>query len=447
MSKEFYRFIHLSDIHFGQEKNGSILTHEDARQKLIEDCSEHARTTGPADGILVVGDIAFAGQPDEYKKAAAWLKAVAKAGGCEEFAVRTIPGNHDIDRNKIKSNVYCRNAHKEIRDAPLDKLDGKLEEHLAVAEESNALLPKVSAYREFASRFDCDFPSLKKPCWHKDYLLGHQYTLRLLGMNSVQVCDADDDEGNMVIGNNQYIIEEATNMVPVAMIHHPLTWLRDKAKAKPYLYRAPILLFGHEHTLGFEKVETQYGQVQLHVFSGAVNPPEGSQEYPFRYNWLEFGLVREPGGCKLSLSLWPMVWNFQQTKYVLDRQGLGDKKFHKFEVPCPKFEPEMPASTILPNPAGPGLPPERPSEVTMQETDRDFERLKYYFWTYLGWQERVKVLASLDVLPGTITQPQPQTLEHLALRAARQKGRLRELWDMTMAHVPPDDQTPNPFTT
>lgn len=82
----------------------------------------------------------------------------------------------------------------------------------------------------------------------------------------------------------------------------------------------------------------------------------------------------------------------------------------------------------------------------MENNNHDFERLKYYFWTYLGWQDRVKVLASLDVLPKTITQPQPQTLEHLALTAARQKGKLRELWEMTMAFVPPDDQAPNPFT-
>lgn len=82
----------------------------------------------------------------------------------------------------------------------------------------------------------------------------------------------------------------------------------------------------------------------------------------------------------------------------------------------------------------------------METNEHDFERLKYFFWTYLGWQDRVKVLASLDVLPSTITQPQPQTLEHLALRAAQQKGKLRELWDKTMALVPPDEQAPNPFT-
>lgn len=443
MNKNYYRFIHLSDIHFGQEKNGTIVIHEDARKKLVEDCAEFARINGPADGILVVGDIAYAGKPEEYARAAEWLRTVAKAGGCEEFSVRTIPGNHDIDRKKI--NVYGLSAHKDIRQSAPAQLDGKLEEHLAVEEEGNALLPKVAAYREFASRFDCDFPSLKRPCWSKDFRLGHQYVIRIVGMNSVQVCDGDDAEGNMVLGNNQYVIDEDSNVVPIALMHHPLTWFMDKAKAKPYLHRAPILLFGHEHTQGFEKVENQYGQTQLHVFSGAVNPPEGSPEYPFRYNWLEFRLVGEPGARRLSLSLWPKVWSFQETKYVLDRQGLGEKPLHTFDVPCPKFRPEI-AAVSVPNSPGPDESCERPREVTMQEPDRDFERLKYYFWTYLDWQERVKALASLDVLPKTTTQPQPQTLEHLALKAAKQKGRLRELWDMTMANVPPNDQAPNPFT-
>lgn len=442
MNKDFYRFIHLSDIHFGQEKNGTIVIHEDARKKLIEDCADFAATNGPADGILVVGDIAYAGKTEEYAKAAEWLRAVAKAGGCEEFSVRTIPGNHDIDRHRV--NVYGRNAHKEIRQSLQSQLDAKLEEHLSIEEEGNALLPKVAAYREFASRFDCDFPLLKKPCWSKDYRLGHQYVLRLLGMNSVQVCDSEDSEGNMVLGNNQYVIDEEPNVMPVAMIHHPLTWFMDKARAKPYLHRAPILLFGHEHTQGFEKVENQHGQTQLHVFSGAVNPPEGSPEYPFRYNWLEFRLVGEPATRAVSLSLWPKVWSFQETKYVLDRQGLRERQFHTFDVPCPRFQPEIATDTVRLS-AGLDDPILRPQEVTMQETDRDFERLKYYFWTYLGWQERIKVLASLDLLPNALTQPMPQTLEHIALKAAQQRGKLRELWDNTMAFVPTENQSDNPY--
>jgi hypothetical protein len=442
MTKERYRFIHLSDIHFGQEKNGTLVIHNDARNKLVEDCADFASKHGPADGILVVGDVAYSGTQKEYDTAAEWLRAVAKAGGCEEYAVRTIPGNHDIDRKRI--NVYGRDAHRNIRKAVPAQLDAILEEQLAVEEDGNALLPKVAAYREFASRFDCDFPSLTKPCWVKDYRLGRQYVLRFLGMNSVQVCDAEDARGNMVLGNNQYVIDEEDNVVPVALIHHPLTWFMDEAKAKPYLHRAPVLLFGHEHVQGFEKLENQYGQVQLHVFSGAVNPPEGSHEYPFRYNWLEFQLAGEPAARKLCLSVWPKVWSFQETKYVLDRQGLGEKQCHTFDVLCPKFTPEV-IPVASPSAVTPAADSALPGEVTMENHDRDFERLKYFFWTYLDWQERLKVLVSLDCLPKATAQPMPQTLEHLALRTARQKGRLEELWDHTMASVPKDQQLPNPY--
>ncbi len=442
MAKENYRFIHLSDIHFGQEKHGTLVFHTDARNKLIDDCAEFASKHGPADGILVVGDIAYSGKQEEYATAAEWLREVAKAGGCEEHSVRTIPGNHDVDRSRI--NVYGRNAHTAIRNATPIQIDAVLDEHLAVEEDGNALLPKVAAYREFASRFDTDFPSLTKPCWMKDYRLGRQYVIRFLGMNSVQVCDGADAKGNMVLGNNQYIIDEEPNVVPVALIHHPLIWFKDEAKAKPYLQRAPVLLFGHEHVQGFEKVENQHGQVQLHIFSGAVNPPEGSQEYPFRYNWLEFRLVGEPAARKLCVSLWPKIWSFQETKYVLDRQGLGEKHSHAFEVPCPKFTPEVdPVTSPIARPATASAEPR--CEVTMDDHDRDFERLKYFFWTYLAWPERLKVLVSLDCLPKATSQPMPQALEHMALRTARQKGQLYDLWNQVMAFVPSEQQQTNPY--
>jgi hypothetical protein len=442
MHKTSYRFVHLSDIHFGQEKNGTFVLHQDARDKLIDDCKAFSAANGPADGILVIGDIAYDGTQNQYEVAANWLRRVADAAGCAPFSVRTIPGNHDIDRSKI--NVYAKGAHDALRNATAAQVNGVLDEHLAVAEDGNALLPKVAAYREFASRFDCDFPSLKQPCWTKDYRLGLQYTIRFLGMNSVQVCDGNDNRGNMVLGNNQYIIKEDTNVVPIALIHHPLPWFKDESLAKPYLYRSPVLLFGHEHTQGFERVENHIGQVQLHIFSGAVNPPEGSQEYPFRYNWIDFCLVGDTAQRQLRVSLWPRVWSFQHTAYLPDRQSLGEKECHSFDVPCPKFTAECSTSSHT-GADGSSISSDPEGKVTMEDRERDFERLKYFFWTYLDWQERLKALARLDVLPKTTTQPMPQTLEHLALQAARNKGQMKELWDMTMAFVPPEEQLPNPY--
>jgi hypothetical protein len=96
--------------------------HEDVRDKLVEDCAVFSHENGPADGILVIGDTAYSGTTPEYTTAATWLKLVSQAGGSPSHAVRTIPGNHDIDRSRIS--LYGKNAHTAIRQASLEHLDG-----------------------------------------------------------------------------------------------------------------------------------------------------------------------------------------------------------------------------------------------------------------------------------------------------------------------------------
>jgi 3',5'-cyclic AMP phosphodiesterase CpdA len=55
-------FLHLSDIHFGQEKGGRVFTHEDVRKRLLDDVALVVRElpNGRVDGIIVSGDIAYA---------------------------------------------------------------------------------------------------------------------------------------------------------------------------------------------------------------------------------------------------------------------------------------------------------------------------------------------------------------------------------------------------
>jgi hypothetical protein len=55
---------------------------------------------------------------------------------------------------------------------------------------------------------------------------------------------------------------------------------------------------------------------------------------------------------------------------------------------------------------------------TKECQDSDFERLKYFFWTYLERQTRIEVLVKVGCLPNTGSQSIPQTVEHLALRVA-----------------------------
>ena len=51
-------FVHLSDIHFGQESGGSIWIHNDVKERLIEDVGLAVKglEAGRASGIIVTGD-------------------------------------------------------------------------------------------------------------------------------------------------------------------------------------------------------------------------------------------------------------------------------------------------------------------------------------------------------------------------------------------------------
>jgi 3',5'-cyclic AMP phosphodiesterase CpdA len=64
-----HRFLHLSDIHFGQEKDGTLVKHDHVRNALVSDVKKLAADRGPVSRILVTGDISYSGKPDEYKKA------------------------------------------------------------------------------------------------------------------------------------------------------------------------------------------------------------------------------------------------------------------------------------------------------------------------------------------------------------------------------------------
>jgi DNA repair exonuclease SbcCD nuclease subunit len=55
-------FLHLSDIHFGQEKGGRVFTHKDVRERLLDDVTLLVQRlpNKKVDGIIVSGDLAYA---------------------------------------------------------------------------------------------------------------------------------------------------------------------------------------------------------------------------------------------------------------------------------------------------------------------------------------------------------------------------------------------------
>ena len=144
-------FVHLSDIHFGQERGGQVRIHDDVKASLIEDVGVAVKhlEAGRATGIIVTGDIAFGGRQSEYALAATWLDSVADAAGCDRTSIQVVPGNHDIDRSQITP------ATEMMLNRIAEEGETALDEFLGDEADRELLFRRFSAYRPFAAAYRC----------------------------------------------------------------------------------------------------------------------------------------------------------------------------------------------------------------------------------------------------------------------------------------------------
>ena len=456
-----HRFVHLSDIHFGQEKkDGSRITHDAVRKALVADVAKMAAKRGRASRVLVTGDIAYAGKQTEYHTAAEWLEALTDACQCKNTEVSTIPGNHDCDLTAI--NNHARITYAQLRASPDKQAIANFNGIVEDGEAGSPFLPKLKTYREFASGFGSDFESGARPCWTRSFELPGGVTLRFHGLTSVQVSNLEDALHKLMLGNQQYTIDEENNVINIVLCHHPLDWFIDESEAANFLQnRARVLMFGHEHVPNGEKQTNAYTVREWLVLNaGAVSPPE--VDYTYSYNWLELSCVEENGAHHLVIEIFPRVWVQARVEFDADRQLLaGADESVKVRILCPNVkmsplpdttQPKASASAGIPADSKSSAPSngdgliEKQGGLPMDVHSADFDRLRYLFWRYLDWRQRLKVLVEADALPQTAEEPIPQTMERKALEmAASTPGTLHELWDAVMPFIPEGKREQNPF--
>ncbi|HUN84788.1 MAG TPA: metallophosphoesterase [Terracidiphilus sp.] len=448
------RFLHLSDIHFGQEKDGTLITHEFVRDELVKDAKKLADRRGPASRVIVTGDVAYSGKPDQYDQATGWLERVTSAVGLGDTHVSTIPGNHDCDLTAISNQAKMIQAKFRSNDA--DQVRADLHGIYQDGEAANPFLPKLQQYRTFARGYGCDFESHSRPFWVKYFDLPGGVRLKLIGLTSVQVSDLTDREGNIILGNGQYTIAEEDNVVNVVLVHHPLNWFIDKHAAQEHLHNnARIIMVGHEHLLNIQKTsDALSGKEWLVIYAGATNPPD--KGYSYQYNWLEFSCAEKDQKQHLVVEVFPRIWVQQKVQFDADRARLGDAGDSvKIEIACPHLriiaEEERSTSTGAAAEENASTPAASVAQVNSganMSNDSGFDRLRYLFWRYLDWRQRLQVLVQVDALPKTADEPLPQTMERIALEtAAKDSTKLFELWEAVMPLIPEPKRGPNPFVS
>jgi hypothetical protein len=82
----------LSDIHFGQDVGGNRITHDDVKERLIEDTARQVKKHAGV-GADITGAAAYSGKANDYKDVGAWRDRLIAAVSCSRTAVQVVPGN------------------------------------------------------------------------------------------------------------------------------------------------------------------------------------------------------------------------------------------------------------------------------------------------------------------------------------------------------------------
>jgi predicted MPP superfamily phosphohydrolase len=323
--------LNISDIHFQHPYcNTEMDPDKPYRTRLIQDARGLTQTLGAVDAILVGGDVAFRGAPEEYSAALEWLKELSDECRCPLERVFVVPGNHDVDRGVITGSANVRNVQAAISTAT--HRERELREQFHDAEAGRSLLAPIEAYNAFAARFNCQIYAPEKLFWHQDLPLDDCAVLRVYGLTSTLLSGArgkDDTSQSLYLSPLQTVLNPADGVVNLVMCHHPPDWLLDRDDVEDAICgRAAIHLFGHRHR---QRLQREHGYIRFS--SAAVNPDRHEVGWEPGYNLIRLTTSLQDGGRYLDIEAHLRVWQTNPDMFIAKRTIDNDDVFrHRLRI-------------------------------------------------------------------------------------------------------------------
>lgn len=300
------RFIHLSDIHFSNR--GATFGFDpdrELRNAVRRDIERMCNELGPANAILVSGDIAYAGKREEYAAAAEWLDDLCRAAQCDIENVLLCPGNHDVDRDVLAQNPLIDDGHTAVRRGKdFQEKDHALTSRLMQSRARVLFYEPVAAYNEFAARYQCAFFADNETyVCEREFTLNDGSILRVRGMNSSLLSGPSDTVGNLFLGSRAWTLPKQAGVEYLVMAHHPPRWLADEKEAEmAFDGAARLQLFGHEHD---QRVTP--GRDWIKLYAGAINPHRAEPNWQPGYNIIDVW-VNTAGERTLKIEVHVRTW-------------------------------------------------------------------------------------------------------------------------------------------
>ena len=225
--------LHLSDVHYGigAYKGPTQDRHQKWIMRGILNTladNEMVSEKWKPDVVLITGDIAFSGQAEEYKKfKECFLKPLLDILKIDISRVLICPGNHDVDRNVVKSIINdIRNAEEPYKTKCVsrirpDKDKWPLNGVLGI-EGSDERKIRNKPFNNFIKELcDDDATRLVRLVKFKEWPW-----VNFILLNSAWDCYNDDDCGRLRVGlDSLEELVDKTNVdkeIAVVGLHHPV---------------------------------------------------------------------------------------------------------------------------------------------------------------------------------------------------------------------------------
>jgi predicted MPP superfamily phosphohydrolase len=274
-------WLHLSDLHF---RVSSTYDSNIVLEAMLRDVAKRIRDDHlQPDFIIISGDIAFAGRPEEYALAQRFLDDLLETTGLPKKCLFLVPGNHDVDRSIISPLAAGATAILNNR--------GAVNDFLVSAADRALVFQRFHNYQHFVSGY------LGKQ--HLSFNDEHYFYVRcvevaslqvaILGLNSAWLSASDSDRNQLVLGERQVrtaLGQAGDADLRIAVMHHPFDWLRDfdRADVEPLLrYDCDYILHGHMHQIGLLQARAPDNEVMV-IAAGACYE---TRQYPNSYNYVQ----------------------------------------------------------------------------------------------------------------------------------------------------------------
>jgi predicted phosphodiesterase len=300
--------VHLSDWHHhGMDFNRGLM-----RNELLRDIQGRIGINDKLlsiDFILFSGDIANKGAKAEFEEAKTELIDPLRACIGKTVPIYCVPGNHDIERDKIsKISVELRN---QISDINASRSWDQFNNIVTMPETARQLNIPFDNFFDFLETINCKYDRSKLHSVHTIEKGGIRIGLICLNTawNSARYEINYLHEGDRATAINplywdygllriseaqlQQAIDElgAVDLV-LLMMHHPLHWMDEleRAKLEQTLYdRCHVVIHGHEHRPNTSQISSAFGDLMF-IPAGASYAGR-TPEDPRYTNAYNFGVV------------------------------------------------------------------------------------------------------------------------------------------------------------